>query len=290
MQRKDFNKFDDVWLPSPAKLNLMLRIVGRREDGYHQLQTVFQFISYGDEMLFEYLTDSEISIATPLDGVPIEQDLSYRAALLLQKACGCSLGVRISNRKNLPMGGGLGGGSSNAATTLLVLNQMWSLGLSIEQLMGLGVTLGADVPVFVRGCASWAEGIGENLVCLELPEPYCLVVLPAVSVATKKIFSSPGLTRDSDPITIAAFLAGGYNTNDCLSVVSELYPDVAKAMNWLGQYGEARLTGTGACVFAFFPDNREAEKVRKLVPEGWQAYVGKMSNISPLHAALYASS
>lgn len=272
-------------LPAPAKLNLMLRIVGRREDGYHLLQTVFQFIDRCDWITLRCRPDGEIRQKTPLPDVPEETDLTVRAARALQQAAGIRAGVSIEIEKNLPMGGGLGGGSSDAATTLLGLNRLWRAGLSMDGLAALGLKLGADVPVFVRGRSAWAEGVGEVLVPLELPEPWYVVVVPRCQVATGRIFSAPNLTRNNKPITIADFLAGQQD-NHCLSVVRDLYPEVGSAMRALSSFSQARLTGTGACVFARFDSERDACLAAKELEGSWSVFVARGFNQSPLHQAM----
>lgn len=267
--------------PAPAKLNLMLHITGRREDGYHLLQSVFQFLDYGDRLWFSLREDGEILREDALPGLPPEQDLVYRAARLLQDYALCHHGASIRLEKRLPMGGGLGGGSSDAATVLVALNQLWQLGLSIAELAQLGLRLGADVPVFVHGHAAWAEGVGEVLEPVELPEPWFLVLIPPVSIATSEIFSAPELTRDCPPITIRDFLSGQAD-NVCETVVVKHYPPVAEALEWLGRYGQARMTGTGACVFAAFDSASEAKKVLGAMPSVWRGFIARGTNRSPL--------
>jgi 4-diphosphocytidyl-2-C-methyl-D-erythritol kinase len=274
----------EVW-PAPAKLNLMLRIVGRRSDGYHQLQTVFQFLDIADQLRFRLRDDGSVRRTTVIDGVPEESDLSLRAARLLQSELGGSAGVDIDLRKVLPLGAGLGGGSSDAATTLLALNRLWRGGLSTQRLAEIGLRLGADVPVFVHGFAAWAEGIGERLEQLELPRVWYLVLFPFCHVSTADIFSDPELTRDSARITIADFFAGS-RENDCLPVVCKRYPEVADAIEWLGKYGDARLTGTGAAVFAAFESEGEAQGVLARLPEHLQGVVGRGLNHSPVLSML----
>jgi 4-diphosphocytidyl-2-C-methyl-D-erythritol kinase len=279
---------DVLRLPAPAKLNLMLRIVGRRPDGYHLLQTVFQFIDRCDWITFRKGGDGHIGLKNPLAGVPEESDLTVRAARLLRQVGGDGeQGVEIEIEKNLPMGGGLGGGSSDAATTLLGLNKLWGFDLSIDQLAELGLQLGADVPVFIRGYAAWAEGVGENLKPLpDLPEPWYVVVTPPCHVATGLVFSAPGLTRDNKLITIADFLAG-QQENHCLPIVAEMYPLVREALADLGAHSERpKLTGTGACVFAAFGDRVEAEGAARSLADRWRVFVAKGANLSPLHKAL----
>ncbi len=270
----------DIW-PAPAKLNLLLRIVGRRPDGYHLLQTVFQFVDIADQLSFNVRTDAVITRITPLEGVTEDQDLVIRAARLLQQETGTPLGVEIKLDKRLPMGGGLGGGSSDAATTLVALNTLWKTGLMEDQLAELGLKLGADVPVFIRGYASWAEGVGEVLAPIDLPEPWYLILVPACHVSTADIFSDPTLERNSPPITQNDFFLG-YVDNNCQPVVSRHYPVVAGALEWLSHHAEARLTGTGGCVFAAFEDEAEAQEVLRQVPKQYQCLIGRGMNQSPL--------
>ncbi|HKK13777.1 MAG TPA: 4-(cytidine 5'-diphospho)-2-C-methyl-D-erythritol kinase [Gammaproteobacteria bacterium] len=274
--------------PAPAKLNLFLHIVGRRADGYHRLQTLFQFLDYGDALRFRVRDDGRISRRAPLAGVEEAADLTLRAARLLQKAAGTELGVEIALDKRLPAGGGLGGGSSDAATTLVALNALWGTGLDRGQLAALALELGADVPVFVGGQAAWAEGVGEQLTAVSLPEPWYVVVAPAVTVSTAGIFSDPQLTRDSAQITISDFLAHG-GRNDCEPVVRRRYPAVAQALDWLGRHGNARLTGTGGCVFAAFDGRAEAEAVHEALPPRWTGFVARGRNRSPLLDRLAAA-
>jgi len=273
---------DGAWL-APAKLNLMLRVVGRRPDGYHLLQTVFQFIDRCDRLYFAPRADGQVIRGRGAAGVAPEQDLVVRAARSLQRQTGCPLGVDIEVDKVLPMGGGLGGGSSNAATTLLALNELWGLGLHIDRLAGIGLELGADVPVFVRGRAAWGEGVGERLTPVELPEPWYLVLTPPGSVSTAVVFCDPQLTRDSAPVTMADFV-GGDAKNDCLDVVLAHYPAVAEAFQWLDQRssGGARLTGTGGCVYATFGDRGAAQAVAAVAPSRYAAFVARGCNRSPL--------
>ncbi len=267
--------------PAPAKLNLMLRITGRRADGYHELQTVFQFLDFGDELSFESRADGRIRRITDLGGVAEEQDLVVRAARLLQEASGTRYGADIAVDKRIPLGGGLGGGSSDAATTLVALNALWGLGLSRADLAQLGLRLGADVPVFVGAEAAWAEGVGERLQVVDLPEPWYLVITPECAVPTAAVFAAPELTRDSPPIKIADFLSAG-GGNDCLAVVRGRYPPVAEALDWLDGHGAARLTGTGSSVFAAFLDEPSALAVQRKLPTRWRGFVARGRNRSPL--------
>jgi 4-diphosphocytidyl-2-C-methyl-D-erythritol kinase len=271
---------DRPW-PAPAKLNLMLRVVGRRPDGYHLLQTVFQFLERADLLYFQPRSDGLVRRLTALPGVSAEDDLAVRAARLLQARSGCDAGVDIRLDKRLPLGGGLGGGSSDAATTLVALNRLWNAGLEPGELAALGLELGADVPVFVRGQAAWAEGVGERLSPLDLAEPWYLVLVPPCEVATGAVFGAADLTRNSPRITIGDFLAGDA-VNDCLPVVRRHYPPVAAALDWLGRHAQARLTGTGSCVFARFEREDEARELLREVPGPNRAFVARGRNRSPL--------
>ncbi len=272
-------------LPAPAKLNLMLHILGRRADGYHELQTVFQFLDYGDELDFQLRTDGEVHLHSDIAGVPAESNLIVKAARKLQSVSGATHGIDIWLRKVLPMGGGIGGGSSDAATTLLALNHLWQLGYSLDKLAELGLALGADVPVFVRGHAAFAEGVGEKLTPVEPEEPWYLVLVPQVSVSTAEIFSDPLLTRDSPPIKVRPVLKGN-SRNDCQPVVERRYPAVRNALNLLSKFTDARLTGTGSCVFGAFPNKAEADRVSHLLAETLTGFVAKGSNVSMLHRKL----
>ena len=271
--------------PAPAKLNLFLHVLNRRPDGYHNLQTVFQFLDFGDELFFEPRTDGKIRRVNAIDGLAETDDLAVRAALALKKETGCASGCDIRINKRIPLGGGLGGGSSDAATALVALNQLWNLKLSEDRLAEISLALGADVPVFVRGRAAWAEGIGEKLTALELPEPWYLVVTPPCSVSTREIFRSAELPRANPPITRAQFQSG-LGRNDCLDAVRRHYPPVGQALDWLSAHGRARLSGTGASVFADFPDEAKARKLASLVPEAWRWIVARGRNQSSLHAGI----
>jgi 4-diphosphocytidyl-2-C-methyl-D-erythritol kinase len=272
-------------LPAPAKLNLMLHILGRRDDGYHQLETIFQFLDYGDELSFALREDGEIRLQTEVADVPHDSNLIVKAARALKEQSGCPLGVDIWLKKILPMGGGIGGGSSDAATTLLGLNHLWQLGWDENRLAALGLKLGADVPVFVRGHAAFAEGVGEILTPVTPEEPWYVVLVPQVSVSTAEIFSDPLLTRDTPPIKVRP-VPKGNSRNDCLPVVARRYPDVRNALNLLGNFTEAKLTGTGSCVFGAFPNKAEADKVSALLTETLTGFVAKGSNVSMLHRKL----
>ena len=272
--------------PASAKLNLMLRIVGQRADGYHLLQTVFQFIDLCDWITFHPVDDGRVRLLNPIPGVPEIDDLTVKAANLLKSETGCKAGVCIEVEKNLPMGGGLGGGSSDAATVLVVLNKLWDLQLTKERLMELGLALGADVPVFVYGYSAWAEGVGEKLEKITPVEQWVVVIKPDCHVNTKEIFSSKNLTRDSKSIRIADFMEGQHK-NDCLGVVSQEYSDVKAALHALSEFSEARLTGTGACVFAQFESKELAYGAYKsLELIGWKVYLAKGLNVSPLYSKL----
>lgn len=274
-----------VW-PAPAKLNLFLHITGRRADGYHTLQTVFQFLDYADELHFTVREDGVLRATHRLPGIAPQHDLTLRAAQLLQTTAQTRLGADIALTKRLPIGGGLGGGSSDAATTLLALNQLWALGFSRKELATLGLQLGADVPVFLHGQAAWAESVGEELTPLALEEPWYAVIVPPVEVSTREIFADPDLTRATPPITIRDFLQGR-GGNDCEALVSRRYPMVAEALRWLGAYGRARMTGTGACVFAVCQDQAQArlivDQLGREQPSTWRAFAAQGLNQSPLH-------
>ena len=268
--------------PAPAKLNLFLHITGRREDGYHLLQSVFQFLDYADTLRFQLRDDGRIRLQHPLPGVAVESDLVVRAARLLQSHCAITQGVDIAVEKILPMGGGLGGGSSDAATTLVALNQLWQCRLDDETLAQLGLSLGADVPVFVRGEAAWAEGVGEQLTPVTLPEPWFVVLCPAVEVATGDVFAASQLRRDCRPITIRDFLADVAVQNVCEPVVRQHYPEVAAALDALNRHAAARMTGTGACVFAAFETQAMAHRAFTALSGNWPGFVARGRNTSPL--------
>lgn len=268
--------------PAPAKLNLMLRVVGRRADGYHLLQTVFRFIDCVDTLRFRVREDGVIHRMNGIAGVPAETDLCVRAARALQAASGTALGADIYLEKQLPMGGGLGGGSSDAATTLMALNVLWRTALSRRQLMVLGEKLGADVPVFVFGESAFAEGIGEQLQALALPSSWYVVLCPPVESPTARIFAHPELKRDSKKVTIQGFSIHP-PVNDLEPVVSRLYPEVARHLAWLRRYGEAMMTGSGACVFAPFAGEAEARLVLQHLPPGMRGFVARGLDRHPLH-------
>jgi len=271
--------------PAPAKLNLFLHIVGRRPDGYHLLQSVFQLLDIGDELRFRIPGDGRLVRDYDLPGVSEKDDLVMRAARALETRCGKELGASIRLLKRLPAGGGLGGGSSDAATTLVALNHLWGCGLSIAELAAIGEELGADVPVFVYGHSAWAEGVGERLEAVDLPPRWYVVLAPPVSVSTAGVFSDPQLIRDCPPITIRDFLAGR-GQNVCEPIVSTRYPEVAAALQALSRYAPARLTGTGACVFASFDDEQAARSSWAELSGHWQGFVAKGVNRSPLLVSL----
>jgi 4-diphosphocytidyl-2-C-methyl-D-erythritol kinase len=271
--------------PAPAKLNLFLHITGRRPDGYHELQTLFQFLGWADWLYFAINRDGTISRGAGPVQVPEDRDLCLRAARLLQQETDCRLGATIYLDKRLPLGGGLGGGSSDAATTLRVLNREWQLGMSIKELSGLGLRLGADVPVFVQGQAALAEGIGEQLTPADPAEPWYVIIDPAVNVSTASVFSAPELTRDTPRQTIPDLLSGA-TRNDCEAVVRRGFPEVAAALDWLNGCAPARMTGSGGCVFAAFASQAEADAVAARVPRPWTGHVARGVNRSPLLTAM----
>ena len=276
---------------SPAKLNLFLYITGQRTDGYHSLQTLFQFLDYGDTIDIALRGDGEIRLLTPVEGVAHEDNLIVRAARLLMKVASESnrlpngSGADISIDKRLPMGGGLGGGSSNAATVLVALNHLWQCGLSIDELAALGLTLGADVPVFVRGHAAFAEGVGEILTPVEPEEKWYLVAHPGVSIPTPVIFNDPDLPRNTPKRSIKTLLKCEFG-NDCEVIARKRFREVDAALSWLLEYAPSRLTGTGACVFAEFDTESRARQVLEQAPEWLKGFVAKGVNLSPLHRAL----
>jgi len=276
---------ESLILRAPAKLNLMLHITGRRDDGYHLLETVFQFIDLADRIEFNSNDTGKILRLQGNSPVAAADDILLAAATLLQARFQVDKGVSIDIDKRIPVGGGLGGGSSDAATCLLALNQLWALGLSLDQLAGIGLELGADVPVFVHGKAAWATGIGEKLQAIELEESIYLVIDPKIAVSTAQIFAAQELTRNSDPLTIRAFLRGS-GCNVCEPVVRNLYPQVGEAIDWLSQYAAARMSGTGACVFATIDSLEQAEVVKSRLPRQWNAYVTRAMNHNPVHQQL----
>ncbi len=279
-----------LW-PAPAKLNLFLHILGRRQDGYHELQTLFQFVDLCDEISIRVRSDGAIHRLAGVAGIRLEEDLTVRAASALQRAANCRLGADLGVRKRIPLGAGLGGGSSDAATTLVALNQLWNLGWTRERLAELGLSLGADVPVFVQGRAAWAEGIGERLTPLYPPqapeERNYLILKPNVDVSTAAVFQDARLTRNSLPITISGFFASG-GRNDCTQVVCARYPEVAAALDFLSTYGDARLTGTGACVFLACATREAAREIMERMPKTLEGFLAHGLNDSPLLEKLVA--
>lgn len=278
-------------LPAPAKLNLFLHVTGRRSDGYHTLQTLFTLLDHGDTLHFA--AADTLTLDSPgVAGAP-QDNLVWRAATRLREHTGCQRGAQIRVVKRLPAGGGVGGGSSDAATTLLGLNRLWSLGLSLPELATIGLTLGADVPVFVHGRSAFAEGIGEQLSFVDLPPQWYLVVHPGVSVATAQIFSDRELTRNTPVSTVAAFLEPATRTafrNDCEPVARRLFPVIDAALSWLEKHaGESHMTGTGACIFAPVTDRQHGETLLAALPPHWKGFVARSQNLSPLHEALAAS-
>ncbi|WP_159566294.1 4-(cytidine 5'-diphospho)-2-C-methyl-D-erythritol kinase [Budvicia diplopodorum] len=271
--------------PSPAKLNLFLYITGRRSDGYHDLQTLFQFVDYGDTLNFSLRHDGTIRLITPIDGVEDDRNLIIRAAKLLKSASGSSFGVDISIAKILPMGGGLGGGSSNAATVLVALNHLWQCGLSVEQLCKLGLTLGADVPVFIYGHSAFAQGVGEQLQPANPPEKWYLIAHPGVHIPTPTIFSDAELVRNTPKRSLLTLLSSPFS-NDCEPIARKRFPEVEQLISWLLQYAPSRLTGTGACVFAEFDTESAARDVLKKAPEWLHGFVARGVNASPLQTLL----
>lgn len=272
--------------PAPAKLNLFLHINGRRPDGYHELQTLFIFLNHGDWLEFEPLPDTDqLTLSPAIPGVPEDQNLIIRAARLLQARLPSPQGAHIRLEKILPMGGGIGGGSSDAATTLVALNHLWQAGLTQDELAELGVSLGADVPVFVRGRAAFAEGVGERLQPVTLAQHWYLVIKPECHVSTAAVFQDPELPRNTPKLTLQGLLAGEWK-NDCEALVKKRHPEVANALGWLLEYAPSRMTGTGACVFAQFEDEVSARKVLAKVPKAWGGFVAKGENISPLFVTL----
>ncbi len=274
--------------PAPAKLNLFLHIVGRRDDGYHLLQTVFQLLDWGDTLRLRVRDDGVIARVGELPGVAAEDDLCVRAARALANYAEAEFGVDIALDKRVPLGGGLGGGSSDAATVLVALNELWETGLTLDQLAGIGLTLGADVPVFVRGHSAWAEGVGERLTALELPAHEFVIVYPHVGVATGPLFQAAELTRNCAPATISGYLSGIEAVNVFTPLVRARHPEVGAALDWLGRYGEARLSGTGSCVFAAVESRKAAEAIVAACPPEFAAFRASGLNRSPLLDALDA--
>ena len=273
-------------LIAPAKLNLFLHINARRDDGYHELETLFTFLEFGDDLTFTVTHGPDIKVTGDTNSIALTDNLIYKAALLLQQHCRCQQGVSIKLLKRLPMGGGVGGGSSDAATTLLALNKLWDCHLSLHELANLGVTLGADVPVFINGHTAIAHGIGEQLHNVELPKRWYCVIHPGEHVSTAKIFTHPDLKRDTPK------LKADWQTenlrNDCEALVKKLCPEVEKALQWLLKYAPSKMTGTGACCFAEFSTEAQAQQVLAQLPEKWTGFVASSATLSPAHTALNA--
>ena len=269
-----------VW-PAPAKINLFLHVTGRRADGYHLLQTLFQFLEIGDEIEIEVRTDGAVKLGADVDGVAAHDNLVVKAAKRLKQESSTTLGANITVRKHLPIGGGLGGGSSDAATVLVALNELWALGIPRMKLAEIGLALGADVPVFIHGRAAWAEGVGEILEPVEIEQTPVVVITPACRVETARVFSDPDLTRNTGPIKMHALSLSGVG-NDCEPVTRRLYPEVGEALDWLSRFAPARMSGTGASVFALFDDVDEATRVARRVPESWTCFATRRINRSPL--------
>ncbi len=277
-------------LPAPAKLNLFLHVLGRREDGYHNIQSVIQFIDFCDELRFTRLSRQDIELTPILFGVPNSENLIIKAAKLLQQTTGCQFGARITLNKQLPIGAGLGGGSSDAATTLLALNELWKTKLTLKQLADLGAKLGVDVPVFVFGYTAWVEGIGTTLSPIILPQPWYLLLIPSCHISTESLYQDPRLTRHSAPLTIASYQPG-QGHNDFEPLVCSDFPEVAHALDWLAQNASSpsRMSGSGGVAFARFDTYEEAGRIAALASSDYQAIVAKGCNQSPLHTALKAS-
>ncbi|MDF0533842.1 4-(cytidine 5'-diphospho)-2-C-methyl-D-erythritol kinase [Shewanella sp. A32] len=272
--------------PAPAKLNLFLHINGRRADGYHELQTLFQFLDYGDLLDFKITNDGKITLHSNLNtNIADDDNLIVKAAKLLQQQSASKLGAEIWLDKKLPMGGGVGGGSSDAATTLVALNALWQIGLDQPQLAALGLKLGADVPIFIHGHAAFAEGVGEKLVAVDIPEHWYLVIAPEAHVSTAAIFQHPDLPRDTAKLSWNELLSANWK-NDCQTLVSNNFPQVAKALAWLLEYAPSRMTGTGACVFGEFETQQQALECLAKMPKTFRGFVAKGTNISPLQHRL----
>jgi 4-diphosphocytidyl-2-C-methyl-D-erythritol kinase len=276
----------EAW-PAPAKLNLFLHVVGRRADGYHEIQTVFQLVDLADRLVIAPRRDAEIRRLDGPAGIPPEEDLCVRAARRLQEASHVGRGADIRLDKHVPIQGGLGGGSSDAATTLVALNEIWGLRMAPSILVELGLGLGADIPFFIHGQTAWGEGVGERLTPLELPPKHYAIVFPGVGISTAEIFQAPELTRKTPETTIRGFLKAG-GRNDCEPVVAGRSPEVRRALDWLGRRGSARMTGTGSCVFAAFDDRGSAQAALADLPKGWRGFVARGLDRSPLQERLAA--
>ncbi|MAD58491.1 MAG: 4-(cytidine 5'-diphospho)-2-C-methyl-D-erythritol kinase [Porticoccus sp.] len=272
-------------LPAPAKLNLFLHITGKKENGYHELQTLFQMLDYGDYLEIESNDSGKIDLLTTKKNIPNQENAVLHAARALQSHTACGHGAKILLKKNLPIGAGLGGGSSNAASAILGLNIVWNLKLTNTELQNIGSKIGADVPVFILGKTAWGEGIGEKLTPVDIPNNWFLVLTPNIFISTTEIFSHPGLTRNTHPIKIRAFEEKGWK-NDCQLVVEDLYPEVKKARQWLANFAPARMTGTGGSIFSSFSTEDEAKALLKKIPKPWHGFVAKGVNRSPVFKIL----
>ena len=275
-----------IEFPSPAKINLFLHIVGQRDDGYHNLETLFQFIDHSDTLTLTATEKPTIDLLTPIEGVNNEDNLIVKAARLLKKKTNSPLGVQISINKILPMGGGLGGGSSNAATVLVALNTLWQCQLSTSDLATLGLSLGADVPIFIHGFAAFAQGVGEKLTVMDPEEPWYLITKPECSISTQQVFTAADLPRKTKRLSPSAldtrdFISDEFH-NDCQTLVIKHYPEVAKLLAWLVEYAPSRMTGTGACVFSRFSSQQEARSLQAKLPKGVSSFVAQGLNKSPL--------
>lgn len=275
-----------IEFPSPAKINLFLHIVGQRDDGYHNLETLFQFIDHSDTLTLTATEKPTIDLLTPIEGVNNEDNLIVKAARLLKKKTNSPLGVQISINKILPMGGGLGGGSSNAATVLVALNTLWQCQLSTSDLATLGLSLGADVPIFIHGFAAFAQGVGEKLTVMDPEEPWYLITKPECSISTQQVFTAADLPRKTKRLSPSAldtrdFISDKFH-NDCQTLVIKHYPEVAKLLAWLVEYAPSRMTGTGACVFSRFSSQQEARSLQAKLPKGVSSFVAQGLNKSPL--------
>ncbi len=277
--------FPTIELLSPAKLNLFLHVNGQLENGYHELQTLFQFLNYGDTMRFTLTNENRIKLVTPIEGVPDEDNLIVKAAQKLMPLNNTSFGVDIEIEKILPMGGGIGGGSSNAATVLLALNKLWQLNLSLQELADIGLSLGADVPIFVQGIAAFAEGVGEKLVPASPKEAWYLVSKPNCHISTQEVFQSADLPRNT-PKILAEQLDPEHRQNDCEVVVIKHYPEVANLLSTLIEYAPSRMTGTGACIFTRCATEQEACHIQAQLPPEIDSFVAQGVNQSPVHTAL----
>ena len=267
-------------LPAPAKLNLFLHITGQKENGYHNLQTLFQMLDFGDRLEIESNDTGKIELSTNEKSIPNKENLILQAAQAVQSYAACDHGVKILLKKKLPIGAGLGGGSSDAATAILGLNAVWNLALTNTELLSIGSKIGADIPVFISGRTSWAGGIGEKLTPIDTPSKWFLIVTPDIFVSTSKIFSHPSLTRNTHPIKIRATEENCWK-NDCQLVVEDLYPEVKKVRKWLANFAPARMTGTGGSIFSSFSTEDDAKAILKKIPKPWLGFVAKGVNRSP---------